>query len=281
MTVSVIRPGLLTTVQDLGRRGYQQYGVSVGGAMDRFAARAANILVGNSDEAAVLEATLQGPTLKSDSDVLMAVCGGDLSPAIDGTPVPLWRPVAVRKGTTVAFSNARSGCRAYLAIAGGIDVPLVLNSRSTYLRAKLGGFEGRALQAGDSLPVGAPSARRLKSCTSCPPTARRHFLRHVGAPNRMRLPTPIIQRFRSLPGASSTGSRRIANNFSSTPPTRSPTNPIGWDIDSPASRLRSSSRERCSRVRFAPVRFKCRLMANPSCSWPIARRPGATRELRT
>ncbi len=162
MTVQVIRAGLITTVQDLGRRGYQQYGVSVGGAMDRFATRVANILVGNPESAAVLEATLRGPTLRFDSDALIAICGCDLAPTIDGAPVPRWRPVAVRKDTTIAFGTARSGCRAYLAIAGGFDVPLVLNSRCTYLRATLGGHEGRALQAGDALPVGAPSVVALE-----------------------------------------------------------------------------------------------------------------------
>ncbi len=102
----------------------------------------ANILVGNSDGCAVLEATLQGPTLRFDVDTLVAICGGDLSPTIDGAAVPLWRPVVVRKDTTIAFGKVQSRCRSYLAIAGGFDVPLVLNSRSTYLRAKLGGFVG-------------------------------------------------------------------------------------------------------------------------------------------
>jgi antagonist of KipI len=163
MRVHVIRPGLLTTVQDLGRHGYQQYGVSVGGAMDRTAARVANILVGNPENAAVLEAMLHGPALRFDGDALVAVCGGDLAAAIGGAAVPLWRPVWIRKDTTIECGHAGTGCRAYVAVAGGIDVPPVLNSRSTYLRANFGGLEGRALRVGDSLPIGVPSAAALET----------------------------------------------------------------------------------------------------------------------
>jgi antagonist of KipI len=163
MRLHVIRPGLLTTVQDLGRRGYQQFGVTVGGAMDPTAARLANILVGNPENAAVLETTLHGPALRFDVDTLVAICGGDLAATIDGAAVPMWRPVWVRKDAPIDIGHARSGCRAYVAIAGGFDVPQVLDSRATYLRANIGGHEGRALKAGDSLAIGAlgPGAREI------------------------------------------------------------------------------------------------------------------------
>lgn len=155
--IRVLRPGLLTTVQDLGRWGYQKYGVTVGGAMDTAALRIANLLVGNDESAAGLELTLVGPTLRFEGDALLAICGGDLTPCIDGRPAPAWRPVGARSGATLSFAGAASGCRAYLAVAGGIDVPIVLGSRSTCLRAGFGGLDGRPLRDGDLLPVGRPS----------------------------------------------------------------------------------------------------------------------------
>ncbi|MBD8499482.1 biotin-dependent carboxyltransferase family protein [Paenibacillus arenosi] len=157
MSLSIIKQGLLTTVQDLGRYGYQEQGVIVSGAMDTFALRAANILVGNGTGAAALEITLRGPAIRFEADALIAICGGDLSPTISSEDVPLWRPILVRAGEVVEFGECRLGARAYLAVAGGIDVPIVLQSRSTYLRAGIGGHEGRALRAGDVLPIGTAS----------------------------------------------------------------------------------------------------------------------------
>lgn len=155
--IHVLRPGLLSTVQDLGRRGYQQYGVVVGGAMDTLSLRVANLLVGNDESAAALELTLLGPTLRFEQEALIAICGGDFAPSIDGASLPMHRPIKIRAGTTLAFGAARQGCRAYLAVAGGIDVPEVLGSRSTYLRAEIGGYRGRALVADDQLAICAPS----------------------------------------------------------------------------------------------------------------------------
>jgi antagonist of KipI len=158
MTIKVIKPGLLTTVQDRGRRRFQKYGVIVGGAMDEFALRAANVLVGNDESAAALEVTMVGPTLEFQAAGVIAVCGGNLSPAVDGREVPLWRPIYVHKGAVLSFGAAVSGCRAYVAAAGGIDVPLVMGSASTYLRAGIGGLHGRALGAGDVLRCGPRAA---------------------------------------------------------------------------------------------------------------------------
>jgi antagonist of KipI len=149
MSIKVVKPGLLTTIQDLGRYHYGKYGVIVSGAMDRFAHCAANWLVGNDEREATLEITLLGPTLSFEQDGWIAIAGGHLSPTIGGLEVPMWRPVFVRKGAVLAFGKPVAGCRAYLAVAGGVDIPDVMGSKSTYLRAAIGGVEGRAVQAGD------------------------------------------------------------------------------------------------------------------------------------
>jgi biotin-dependent carboxylase-like uncharacterized protein len=153
--IDVIDGGLLTTVQDLGRVGHQQYGVPVSGAMDGWAIRAANRLVGNDEHAAALEITLAGPVLRFDGAGVIALAGADLGARLNGRPLAAWQSVAVPSGGEVSFSGARDGLRAYVSVAGGIDVPLVLGSRSTLLTARLGGFQGRALAAGDRVPVGA------------------------------------------------------------------------------------------------------------------------------
>ncbi|MEJ8803817.1 5-oxoprolinase subunit C family protein [Pontibacter sp. H249] len=152
MSIKVIKPGLLTTVQDLGRHGHQQEGVIVAGAMDPFALRIANLLVGNSDNTAALEITLQGPTLYFENDQLIALAGADMTPVINNEPVRMWRPILLRAGSTLALKGAREGCRTYLAVSGGIDVPAILGSTSTYLRAGFGGYQGRALQVDDVIP---------------------------------------------------------------------------------------------------------------------------------
>jgi KipI family sensor histidine kinase inhibitor len=151
-TMEVIKPGLLTTVQDLGRRGHRAAGVPLRGGMDAFALRVANLLVGNAEDAAGLEVTLLGPELAFSAETLVAVCGAEFE------GVPAWRPLRLAAGERIRFGECRRGCRAYVAIAGGLDLPRVLGSRSTYLRAALGGFQGRALRAGDRLSLGTPPA---------------------------------------------------------------------------------------------------------------------------
>lgn len=154
--ISVLKPGLLTTVQDLGRPGFQQYGIAVGGALDAFAARVANMIVGNDDNAAVLEMAQTGPDLRFERDALIAWTGADFAAQLDRQPLPPERAVRVSAGETVSFGVARSGLRAWLAVAGGIEVPLVLGSRSTYRRAGLGGHHGRPLLPGDKLKTASP-----------------------------------------------------------------------------------------------------------------------------
>ncbi|MFK2825536.1 biotin-dependent carboxyltransferase family protein [Bacillus sp. B190/17] len=154
MTVTVLNPGLLTSVQDLGRYGSQQYGVIVSGAMDKYSLRAANLLVGNQENEGALEITLFGTSLQFAEDRLIAITGGDLRAEIDGEKAPTWQPLFVRKGSILQFKSPLKGCRAYVAFAGGLAIPEVMGSKSTYLRAGIGGFKGRALQKGDVIECG-------------------------------------------------------------------------------------------------------------------------------
>ncbi|WP_264193778.1 biotin-dependent carboxyltransferase family protein [Cytobacillus firmus] len=160
--IKVLKPGLLSSIQDLGRTGYQKFGVIASGAMDPFSHRMANLLSGNEENDPALEITMMGPTLTFEEDTLISICGGDLSPSINGQPIRTWRSVFVKKGSELKFGGCQKGCRAYLAVSGGFDVPEVMNSKSTYLRAGIGGFKGRALKAGDVLETGKPSLQSLK-----------------------------------------------------------------------------------------------------------------------
>jgi len=152
--IAVLRGGLCTTVQDLGRYGYRRYGVPPSGAMDPEALRSANGAVGNPQEAAGLEFTWPGPILEALVDLVVAVGGADFAPEVAGKLVPLNRPVRWRRGEVIRFRGRRQGTWAYLAVGGGIQVPPVLGSRSTHVRARLGGLEGRPLRTGDVLCVG-------------------------------------------------------------------------------------------------------------------------------
>lgn len=154
--ITILKPGLLTTIQDLGRFGYQKFGVITSGAMDQLACRMANILVGNHVDEPTVEMTILGPVLRFENDALIAICSADFTPKINGETVRSFRPVFVRKESVLTFGSSQNGSRAYLAIAGGIDVPVVMKSKSTYLRAQIGGFHGRKLKKGDRLPVLAP-----------------------------------------------------------------------------------------------------------------------------
>lgn len=157
--IKVIKPGLQTTVQDLGRYGYQQFGVSPSGAMDTYSLIVANLLVGNKIDEAGLEASFTGPTIEAQSDMVMSICGGDFSPTVDGQAVGLWRSFLIKKGQVLSVGQCKQGARTYIAIAGGINVPSVLQSKSTLLNGSFGGYEGRALKKGDTL-YGYPSIRK-------------------------------------------------------------------------------------------------------------------------
>jgi antagonist of KipI len=157
----VAKGGLLTTVQDLGRWGYQSFGVSVAGPMDRISHRFANLLVGNLASAAVLEITLLGPDIEFQDNVLCAVTGAEFEIFVDDNRMPLNAPWVVPKGDHLRFGECRRGARAYLAIAGGLDVPQQLGSRATHLATGMGGYRGRQLQAGDRLKIGQASSTKL------------------------------------------------------------------------------------------------------------------------
>jgi biotin-dependent carboxylase-like uncharacterized protein len=157
--LEVIQPGAYTTIQDRGRFDYQQYGVPVCGVADSFSYRVANALVGNSQGQAVLEATVFGPTLKVLNQGLIAVTGGNLSSFLNNAPLPMWESVTIRPGDMIQFKGVKGGCRAYIAVAGGIDVPIVMGSRSTYVAGKIGGIDGRPLAAGDILNKGEGIAK--------------------------------------------------------------------------------------------------------------------------
>lgn len=159
----VLRPGVFSTIQDLGRPGYQKYGVSVSGAMDKFALRVANLLVGNREGEACLEMTLLGPQLELLADLRVAITGGSFDPRVNREPVPMWQPLSLKKGDVLSFSPRppESGFRAYLAVAGAIEIAPVMGSRSTHILSKLGGL-GRELARGDLLHMG-PNPQKAPS----------------------------------------------------------------------------------------------------------------------
>ena len=154
MAIKVLHQGLATSVQDLGRPGYFHLGIPLGGAMDRLAMKAANLLVGNDEGAAGLEAVFIGPKLEFTEDAMVAVTGADMPIKVDGEEKPGWTAFKVKAGQVLTFDFLKTGARIYIAVSGGIDVPLALGSRSTYAIGALGGFKGRPITVGDELPVG-------------------------------------------------------------------------------------------------------------------------------
>lgn len=182
MTINVTKSGLLTTVQDLGRPGYFHLGIPIGGAMDRLAMRSANLLVGNDEDAAGLEAVFMGPELEFTSDAVIAVTGADMPIFLDEEEQPGWTAVSVKAGQRLGFGFLRDGARAYIAISGGIDTPLALGSRSTYAIGALGGIGGRAIAPGDEIPVGETSGTAVMG--ACIPADLR---RGPGSPAELRI----------------------------------------------------------------------------------------------
>lgn len=150
----VVQPGLYTTVQDRGRFGYLQFGIPPCGVVDHFAYKVSNLLVGNGVNEAVLEVTILGPVLNILEDGVIAVTGADLFPQLNDAPLPLWESIPIKQGDKLSFKVPKKGCRSYIAVGGGIDVSIVMGSRSTYVAGKIGGIEGRPLIAGDKIPKG-------------------------------------------------------------------------------------------------------------------------------
>lgn len=196
MSIEVIKRGLFVTVQDLGRKGFAKFGIGKSGVMDGFAFRIANWLVGNGAEEAALEVTWSGFSVRFHQNTLVSITGADLSPESGGMPVPMWRPVWFRRGSELTFKRPVTGCRAYVAAAGGLDVPEVLGSRSTYLRGGIGGMDGKALQTGDVIPI-RQSAQSGSSTKGSPKFEEHEVFRTVNwsaAPWRSYIrPNPVIR----------------------------------------------------------------------------------------
>jgi biotin-dependent carboxylase-like uncharacterized protein len=150
-TFEVIEPGILTTIQDMGRYGFSQFGVPPSGVLDTFSLRVGNLLVGNREREACLEITLMGLKIKVLKEVVIAITGGDLSPTLNEEPLEMWRTHLLVEGDVITFKKVRAGCRAYLAVSGGFVVPKIMGSSSTYLSGNFGGLEGRKLRRGDIL----------------------------------------------------------------------------------------------------------------------------------
>jgi antagonist of KipI len=219
MTVTILRAGFLTSIQDLGRPGFRQFGVSLSGALDPFALRAGNLLAGNDESAAGLEIIFGGLHLRFADERIVAWCGGEFDVSIGSTPLPPGHAAVINAGEELKFNHPKIGCRAWLAISGGIDVPTILRSRSTDLRAGFGGFEGRVLRDGDELPLGrhprsAPAATERVSPWSAPrPWSQtavvNSVLRIVRGADWDRFNEATIQRFTSEAFAVSPDSDRM------------------------------------------------------------------------
>jgi biotin-dependent carboxylase-like uncharacterized protein len=169
MALTVVRPGMLTTIQDLGRWGYQDSGVPVAGPMDWYSHRLANRLVGNDEQAALLEITLLGPEIEVNADTVCVVTGAEFEVSVNGTATAAGRPFVIPSGGRVRFGERRSGARAMLAVRGGLEMPAIFGSRATSLSARMGPLGGRPLMAGDMLPVGTSHMTPEPTGTALPP----------------------------------------------------------------------------------------------------------------
>lgn len=186
--MTVLRPGLFTTVQDRGRWGFQSLGVPVAGAMDPVSFRLANALVGNPSSQAALEVTLDGPELEFHDDRIVAVCGAEFSLRLDDRAVVGGAPIRIEAGSRLRLADRVRGARAYVAVSGGIDVPEVLGSRSTHPATHMGGLHGGPLRSGDVLPLGVPRERHARRAGA------------VMSTDLIRLPSMEPCRLRVLPG---------------------------------------------------------------------------------
>ena len=198
----VLVPGLETSIQDYpGRIGFWNQGFPPSGPMDSWSFRIANLLVGNEAGAAGLEAQFMGPTLKFRRDAVVAVTGADMQPKLDGEPAPLWESFAVKTGQTLALASSKTGARSYIAIAGGIDTPPWLGSRSTFHKAGVGGMQGRALQKGQVVPVtsgeGTPGRKTKADCRPTFAADKIWTIEVVAGPNDDWIDEAGHERFRS------------------------------------------------------------------------------------
>jgi antagonist of KipI len=199
-TLEILAPGPLTTIQDCGRFGFGRFGVPQSGAVDAFSLRMGNLLVGNRENEAALEITVMGPKIMALADAAIAVTGADLRPAIDGQPIQMWQSHVLRKGEVLSFKGRRSGCRGYLAVGGGISVPVIMGSRSTNLAARFGGLDGRPLKKGDILSSESPAAHLKSEATALdraliPSYTTEQRLRVIPGPQDHHFPDPAKELF--------------------------------------------------------------------------------------
>jgi len=199
-SLEILSPGPLTTVQDLGRYGFGRYGVPPSGALDSFSLRVANLLVGNPETEAGIEITLMGLKVRVLTDLVMALCGADLQPHLNDKPFAMWCSQLLRKGDILFLKAPRTGCRAYLAVGGGIRVSTVLASKSTNLASRFGGYEGRALRKGDLLFSGAPDQHLQRAGKMFKPEGRPSYtgdwvLRVLPGPQDQDFPEESIRLF--------------------------------------------------------------------------------------
>lgn len=200
MGIKIVKAGMLTTIQDLGRYGLQRYGMTVSGAMDSYALRLGNALLENPDNEAAIECTVMGPTIYFEQGQLICLTGADLSPAVDGEPISMWRPVFIATGSLLSFGRPRSGCRTYICFRGGLDIPELFGSKSTYGKGGLGGWQGRALQEHDRIAFRSrydePERRfRWSMDTALYPDLSTGIIRVMGGPQLGQFEPTAVQRF--------------------------------------------------------------------------------------
>lgn len=260
MSVAVVRPGMLTTVQDLGRRGLQHLGVPVAGPMDWWSHEAANRLAGNPPAAASLEITLIGPELEFSRDAIAVVTGAHFELTVAGRPGVMNQAFAVGAGERLSFGRRLTGARAFLAVDGGFAVPAVLGSRATHVRAALGGHEGRALRRGDSLALGEPSGAAAVAQLSAPS--------HRPAPSHLPVPSPAV--LRAIPGPDAVGGAFWDGVFTISPES----DRMGYRLDGPALETAGthlSSGVAMGTVQVTPSGTAVLLMADRATSGGYAR----------
>lgn len=203
MSVYVEQGGLLTTMQDAGRFGYQGYGMTPAGAMDLHSLRLANLLVGNNRDEGALEITMMGPRLRFDAEAVIAITGGNLQPKVNNLPIEMYRAVKLKSGDVLSFGGPKTGCRAYIAFSGGFDMPKEMGSYATLIRSGIGGIEGRKLKTGDVLrlrkPVLTCSPDRMKLPAEDMTTAAETEVRVVLGPQDNRFTESSIETFLTTP----------------------------------------------------------------------------------